>query len=220
MEKINQENFSAINKFSSFVSHELKNSITVIKNAVYYLENAKNNYNKNQKKMFALLNKEVDRTYSKIVLLLDDTRVEYLSVQVVNVGEFLKRILARHKDDKFNFKINTESNIKASIDKNRFQQVILIIIDNAKDAMPHGGDILFKLYSLKNKAIIEIKDFGYGMDRETLKKCFNPLFSTKKFQLGMSLAVAKQIILMSSGKIVAKSVLNKGSEFFIELPKV
>ncbi|MDR1418297.1 MAG: HAMP domain-containing histidine kinase [Endomicrobium sp.] len=220
MEGINQEKFSAINKFSSFASHELKNSITVIKNAVYYLENSKNNYNKNQKEIFALLNKEVDRAHSKIILLLDDIRVKYLSVQVVNVGDFLKKILARYKDDKFNFKINAEKNIKAGIDKKRFQQAILIIVDNAKDAMPYGGDILFKVYSLKNKIIIEIKDFGYGMNRETLKNCFNPLFTSKKFRLGMSLAVTKQIILMLSGKIIAKSIINKGSEFIIELPKV
>ncbi|MDR0676648.1 MAG: HAMP domain-containing histidine kinase [Elusimicrobiota bacterium] len=220
MEGINQEKFSAINKFSSFVSHELKNSITVIKNAAYYLENSKNNYNKNQKKMFAFLNKEINRAYSKIVLLLDDTRIKYLNVQSVNIGDFLKKALAKHNDSKFNFKINAESNIRANIDKNRFHQVILIIIDNAKDAMPYGGDILVKVYSLKSKAIVEIKDFGYGMNKETLKNCFDPLFTTKKFQLGMSLTVAKQIILMLDGKITAKSVLNKGSKFSIELPKV
>jgi signal transduction histidine kinase len=220
MIKIEQEKFLAIDKFSSFLSHELKNSITVIKNAVYYLENSKNNYNQNQKKMFSFLNKEIDRTYSKIVFLLDDIRIKDLSVQVTNIGAFLKKILKEHKDDKFNFKVNTESNIKVNIDKNRFQQAILIIIDNAKEAMPYGGDILFKVYSLKKKVILEIKDFGYGMSKETLKNCFNPLFTTKKFQLGMSLAVAKQIILMLDGQITAKSVLNKGSKFFIELPKV
>jgi signal transduction histidine kinase len=220
MEKTNQEIFSAINQFSSFVSHELKNSITVIKNAAYYLENSGENYSKDQKEMLVFLNKEIDKTYLKIVLLLDNTRVKCLDMQVVDVGEFLCKVLGKKKDKKFNFNINVKDNIKVRIDKNRFKEAILIIIDNAKCAMPCGGDISVQVYFLKTEAIIEIEDYGCGMSKETLKKCFNPLFTTKKFRLGMSLAVAKQIILMLGGKIKATSLINKGSKFVIELPKL
>jgi signal transduction histidine kinase len=220
MEKINQEIFSAINRFSSFVSHELRNCITVIKNAAYYLENSGKNYSKDQKEMFVFLNKEINKTYLKIVLLLDNTRVKYLDMQVVDIGEFLCKVLEKEKDKNFNFNVNVKGNIKVRIDKNRFKQVILIIIDNAKCAMPCGGNISVEVYSLKTEAIIEIEDYGCGMSKETLKKCFNPLFTTKKFQLGMSLAVAKQIILMLGGKIKATSLINKGSKFVIELPKL
>lgn len=220
MKKINQEIFSAINKFSSFVSHELKNSITVIKNAVYCLENSGKIYNKNQRDMFLFLNKEIDRTYSKIVSLLDNTRVKYINMQVVDIGKFVHKILLERKDKKFKFSINIENNVKTNVDKNRFRQAILIMIDNAKDAMSNGGDISVGVYSLKSKVIVEIKDYGCGMNKEALKKCFNPLFTTKKFQLGMSLAVAEQIILMLGGKIKVKSLINKGSKFVIELPKV
>ncbi|MDR2395447.1 MAG: HAMP domain-containing histidine kinase [Endomicrobium sp.] len=219
MKKINQEIFSAINKFSSFVSHELKNSITVIKNAVYCLENSEKNYNKKQREMLLFLNKEVDRTYSKIVSLLDDTRVKYLNMQIVDIGEFVHKILLEVKDKKFKFNVNIRDNVKASVDKNRFRQVILIIIDNAKGAMPNGGNISIGVYSLKYKVVVDIKDYGCGMNKETLKKCFNPLFTTKRFQLGMSLAVAKHIILMLGGKIEVKSLINKGTKFVIDLPK-
>ena len=66
---------------------------------------------------------------------------------------------------------------------------------------------------------IEIKDTGAGMDDETLKRVFEPFFSTKK-GAGLGLFICYGIINNHGAHIVAQSQLGGGSTFIVKLPVV
>ncbi|HON20383.1 MAG TPA: HAMP domain-containing sensor histidine kinase, partial [Bacteroidales bacterium] len=66
---------------------------------------------------------------------------------------------------------------------------------------------------------IKIKDFGKGMDQNTLKHAFVPRFTTKSTGMGLGLVMVKNIINDWNGTIDIESVLGQGTTFIIRLPR-
>lgn len=109
----------------------------------------------------------------------------------------------------------------ALVNKNLFEWVVENICKNAVDAMGGIGEINVTLQSppLTREITIDISDTGKGMNKASIKKIFNPGFSTKKRGWGLGLTLAKRIIEnYHSGKLFVKtSEVGKGTTFRIVL---
>ncbi|MGB2600328.1 MAG: ATP-binding protein, partial [Candidatus Omnitrophota bacterium] len=91
------------------------------------------------------------------------------------------------------------------------------ILLNAIDSMKNGGTIKVETRSDKNISIA-IKDTGNGIDKEDLKRIFDPFFSKKDGGTGLGLSVVHGIIEKHGGKINVESTPNIGTSFKIILP--
>lgn len=116
-------------------------------------------------------------------------------------------------------------------DPEHLLQTIVNIVLNARDAMMQPGVVTIAaqktadddssaraLLDSTDFISIEISDTGTGMNAETLKHVFDPLFTTKKSGTGLGLAVTRQIIERHGGRIFADSTLGEGTVFHIFLP--
>ncbi len=103
-------------------------------------------------------------------------------------------------------------------DGNQLSQVIVNIILNAADAMPQGGTLTIRSGVRDGSLFIDFEDTGIGIDKQNLKRIFDPFYSTKKDGTGMGLAVSYNIIKKLSGSLLVASELNKGSKFTVVLP--
>jgi len=120
------------------------------------------------------------------------------------------------------------------IDRSQIDQVLLNIFVNAWQAMPAGGDLYIQT---KNEMLdenlagaygvrpgkyvaISITDTGTGMDENTLKRVFDPFFTSKDKEMGtgLGLASAYGIIQNHDGVILAESEKGQGTTFHIYLP--
>ena len=120
------------------------------------------------------------------------------------------------------------------IDRSQIDQVLLNIFVNAWQAMPAGGDLYIQtknelldedvagVYSVRpgKYVAISITDTGTGMDENTLKRIFDPFFTSKDKELGtgLGLASAYGIIQNHDGIILAESEKGQGATFRIYLP--
>jgi CheY-like chemotaxis protein len=120
------------------------------------------------------------------------------------------------------------------IDADLFEQMILNLSINARDAMPDGGTLRFTTVTRRLAAddprppqlsagdyvILTISDTGTGMDETTRERCFEPLFTTKgPFKgTGLGLASARRLVESSGGAITCDSQLGEGTTFTIWLP--
>ena len=120
------------------------------------------------------------------------------------------------------------------IDRSQIDQVLLNIFVNAWQAMPAGGDLYIQtknelldedvagVYSLRpgKYVAISITDTGTGMDENTLKRIFDPFFTSRDKELGtgLGLASAYGIIQNHDGIILAESEKGQGATFRIYLP--
>ncbi len=102
----------------------------------------------------------------------------------------------------------------------KLQQVFMNIFLNARDAMPHGGEVRVRTFKRKSNLVIQIRDEGEGISEENVKKIYDPFFTTKDVGkgTGLGLAVSYGIIQEHSGRINVESEPGKGTVFTLELP--
>ncbi len=107
-------------------------------------------------------------------------------------------------------------------DKGQIQEVFVVLLLNALDAISKKGTITLKTIHAPASEFVEISvsDTGIGIKREHLDKIGEPFFTTKTPDkgVGMGLAIVYEIIARHKGKIVVQSVLGKGTTFTIQLP--
>jgi signal transduction histidine kinase len=105
-------------------------------------------------------------------------------------------------------------------DANQLQQVLLNLLQNAKDAMPQGGTIRLRSHAENGRVSIEVIDSGTGIAHEIINRIFDPFFSTKQRGdgSGLGLSVSYGIIKGHGGNIEVSSEVGHGSVFRVVLP--
>jgi PAS domain S-box-containing protein len=107
-------------------------------------------------------------------------------------------------------------------DSNSLTQVILNLLENARDAMPGGGWIKISTAASPDgeQVVLQISDTGEGMTEELQSHIFDPFFTTKDIGkgTGLGLSIVQGIIQAHSGDIQVKSLPGKGTTFTVCLP--
>ena len=108
---------------------------------------------------------------------------------------------------------------------NQIQQVLLNLLINARQAMTDGGQLIIRLWHQQGTVNLSIRDYGAGMAPETLRRIFEPYYTTKsgpdesgKGGTGLGLAACKEIIETHGGKIRVESSIGKGTCFTLRFP--
>jgi len=173
--------------------------------------------------------------------LLAFSRKQMLEPKIVDINEIvsasermLRRLIAA------NIRITTVLEPLVSrvrVDSGQFEQVVLNLSINARDAMPHGGELTI---TTRNVALDEafcrtqrgakpgeyiafsVRDNGCGMTPEVKARIFEPFFTTKApgKGTGLGLATVYGIVEQSSGFITVESEPGAGAEFTVYLPAV
>jgi two-component system, NtrC family, sensor kinase len=110
----------------------------------------------------------------------------------------------------------------AECDANQLQQVALVLMVNAGEAMPKGGRLQVSTAydSGSDQLLLRVKDTGSGIPEHVLPHIFDPFFTTKEDQnrTGLGLAVAHSIVEQHAGEISVRSTPGEGTEFTVALP--
>ncbi|MFK8040296.1 MAG: sensor histidine kinase [Rickettsiaceae bacterium] len=142
----------------------------------------------------------------------------------VNIYNWLKDLInAQYKHDKILISIDTNEDAMVAIKPNAFNRAITNIINNAKD---YATKIALSIYSLhySNLIAIDIEDNGVGIKDKEKQKVFTPFYrgekSNKSNNIGLGLAITKEIIAGHYGEIKLKNSNNLGGLLVqITLPK-
>jgi two-component system NtrC family sensor kinase len=106
-------------------------------------------------------------------------------------------------------------------DANQMQQVFLVLMVNASEAMPNGGvlEVTTQLEAGGEHCWLRVKDTGGGIPAEAMPRIFDPFFTTKEDQnrTGLGLAVAHSIVEQHAGEIAVRSTPGEGAEFTVTL---
>jgi len=169
--------------------------------------------------------------------LLGYARGGRYEVKPVNLNKIVKEIsntFAQARKD-----ITVELELSGSLkgveaDQGQIEQATLNLLVNAGDAMPAGGKVIIRTRNVKhgamsgkpykakagNYVLLEIQDFGTGMDRVTMERLFQPFFTTKGMGKGTGLGLASVygIVKGHGGYIDVSSRESEGSTFRIYLP--
>lgn len=236
----------AIGQLTSGVAHDFNNLLTVVLGNTRLLRRRL----KNSPESFSL--PEADKKIEAIEItatkgadmvrrLMIFTRQSQLSEEVADINkcisetfELLKRTLGELISIDL---VPVENPWPVSIDVREFENALINLAVNARDAMPRGGKltietdnlVLDEAYSLQHPTVaagpyvmVSVSDTGTGIDPETMKRIFEPFFTTKEAGrgTGLGLSMVYGFIQQSKGHIHAYSELGHGTVFRIYLPRV
>lgn len=142
------------------------------------------------------------------------------------VDEVLSCMGRDFEKDCIKLKLDIPEHLDINVVPVQFQQVIMNLILNAREAMlPSAGTLSVKAFKQQENIIIEIADTGSGIAPENMKKIFEPFFSTKtptspaaRLGAGLGLLFCKEVVDSHNGTITVDSAPNNGTKFTITLP--
>ncbi len=108
----------------------------------------------------------------------------------------------------------------AMVNRNQMDQVMLNLLNNAKDAMGETGQMTVRTRLVNEWIGIDVEDSGHGMTPEVIEQIFFPFFTTKGVGkgTGLGLSISYGIIKALGGKMEVKSDVGRGTIFTILLP--
>lgn len=186
------------------------------------------------------IKQNANRAASLVRQLLAFSRKQTLRPQVLSLTDVLadlRMLLARLVGNNIKLKIDHGRDLWAvRADIGQFEQVIVNLVVNARDAMPGGGDLTIRTLNLTEAesrahgirelapadyVVIEVEDTGSGITPEVMKKIFEPFFTTKGVGegTGLGLSMVYGIIKQTGGYIYCDSEVGKGTTFRIYLPR-
>ncbi|QEG39440.1 response regulator [Roseimaritima ulvae] len=156
--------------------------------------------------------------------LRDFARLDRAAADRLNLSSAIESTLQvlQHVVDEKQIRLQSELDPQASVQcrPDKIQQVIYSIVLNAIQASEPGATVEIRLSQAKEAAVIEVQDYGCGMDSQTQSRIFEPFFTTKPVGTGtgLGLAVSFAVVRDHGGKLTVKSQLGQGTTVRVELP--
>ena len=218
--------------FVEDVSHELRTPVAIVEGHLKLLNRwGKDDPEVLEESLTASL-AEIKRMKTLVQEMLDLSRAPQVREQykdaktevVTTLEQIVTNFKVLYPDFTFIADIDTKKEIVSPIYRNHFEQVIIILLDNAVKYSTNRKEIIVSLSPTTEAVEIGIQDFGMGLSEEDKKKVFSRFYRVDKARSrerggnGLGLSIAKELIEGYNGKISLTSHLNQGSVFKVKLP--
>jgi two-component system, cell cycle sensor histidine kinase and response regulator CckA len=234
------QKMEAVGRLAGGIAHDFNNLLMVISGYTEVLLDQINPENTLHAKVESI-QQASDRATALTRQLLAFSRRQLLELKVIDVNaivEDMERLLRPLIGEDIELTTSLTPDIGCTrADAGQLEQVLMNLVVNAKDALPHGGKISIRTASVtlddsyrpENTFIkrgpyvmISVSDNGHGMDRETQARIFEPFFTTKDKGkgTGLGLSTVYGIIKQTGGYVFVQSELGRGTTFTIYFPRV
>lgn len=113
----------------------------------------------------------------------------------------------------------TETLGKVAFHASTLRRALLNLVQNAAEAMPHGGTITLAGQGTATQVQLQVRDTGSGIAAEHLARLFEPLHTTKPGGTGLGLYIVQEVVSAHGGQVAVHSDVEHGTTFTITLPR-
>lgn len=207
----------------SMIAHEIRNPLTLVSSSLQIMEiqhpEVKEFHNWNQTMedvqfMCSLLN-ELSTFNNSSTLHHSVFQIEKLLKNIA--VSFAISLDAADSDIRFSSKIQSNMGDFTG-DKIKLEEVILNLLQNARDAVLPGGSIILTGERAGDQIIIQCRDNGCGISEDAMNKIFDPFVTYKENGTGLGLSSARRITEAHGGTITVKSPPGEETVFTVTLP--
>jgi len=214
------ERMAAIGELAAMVGHDLRNPLTGIMGAAYYLRKKYGSSGDDETlKMLEIIEHDIKYSDKIISDLLDYSKNINLDPSKTD-----PRALVREALDQVKIPENvavfdlTSDGPAIEVDDQMIKRVFVNLITNACDAMPTGGELIIESQRTQEAVEISFTDTGKGIPEEIIADIWRPLFTTKAKGMGFGLSICKRILESHGGSISVVSRPEEGTTFTVRLP--
>jgi PAS domain S-box-containing protein len=217
---IKSERLAAIGEVAAMVGHDLRNPLTGISGATYFLKTKLSaEMDEKIKEMLGLIEKNVEHANKIITDLMEYSKEIKLELTEATSRSIVKETLfVVEIPDDVQMRDLTQNEPKLKIDLEQMKRVFANLIKNAVDAMPNGGKLTITSKESDGNVEITFTDTGTGMTKEVMEKIWTPFFTTKAKGMGLGLPICRRIIEAHGGSISVESTFGKGTTFTVTIP--
>jgi two-component system cell cycle sensor histidine kinase/response regulator CckA len=229
----------SIGQLAGGIAHDFNNVLSAIMMATDFLLNAHKPTDPSFQDIMQI-KQNANRAASLVRQLLAFSRRQTLRPQVLDLGEVLSELtllLRRLIGEKVALEVKHGRDLwSVKADISQFEQVVINLAVNARDAMPGGGKLTVRTANVPaseaeklqhegmpaaDYVLVEVADTGTGIPLEIIDKIFEPFFSTKEVGkgTGLGLSTVYGIVKQTGGFIYPDSEQGKGTTFRIFLPR-
>ncbi|OJU37036.1 MAG: hybrid sensor histidine kinase/response regulator [Rhizobiales bacterium 68-8] len=233
------QKMQAVGQLAGGIAHDFNNVLTAIIMASDLLLT---NHRPSDPSFPDIMNikQNANRAASLVRQLLAFSRRQTMRPEVLNLTDVLadlRMLLARLVGTGVQLKIEHGRDLwPIRADIGQFEQVVVNLAVNARDAMPEGGELTIRTRNVEaaesatfgyremtpgDYVLVEVQDSGTGIDPEVIKKIFEPFFTTKEVGkgTGLGLSMVYGIVKQTGGFIFCESEPGQGATFRIFLPR-
>ncbi|WP_020468945.1 sensor histidine kinase [Zavarzinella formosa] len=217
------ERLAAVGQLAAGVAHEIRNPLM---SAILLLETARRDPAAGglSDEELVMIENELLRIESSLKTFLDFARPPKLERTRADLAAVVRDALAltRGRIDRQNVRVilsHPKNECFIDGDKDQLRQVILNLILNALDVMPHGGNLTIELTQPTfGRLILSVADSGSGISPEIQPRLFEPFATNKETGIGLGLVVSKRIVEDHGGRLTGVNGPAGGAVFTVELP--
>ena len=222
--------------FLANMSHEIRTPLNAITGFSEML--SKENITPRQKEEFVNIIRENNQQLLHIINdILDVSKIEAGQLQIhkhkYNISEVLsnlettyRNIISQKKKSSVQLVFDFPEHIfHLHTDKGRLKQVLNNLMDNALK-FTHKGNVTLTCQIMEKEIRFSVKDTGIGISEEKQKEIFNRFYKIENEEndvlyggTGIGLFISQSLVELLGGKLCVSSEINKGSEFWFNLPK-
>ncbi len=231
------QRLEAIGQLTGGIAHDFNNLLTVVLGGADALT-ADDTLTDDSREMAELIGSAAERGAELTHRLLAFSRRQPLEPQSVDLSERIKQLeplLRRTLGEHIRIVVEPEPSAPAEVDPGQFENALLNLAINARDAMPHGGTLTIEVATITlddsyvtahsdvkpgTYAVVTVTDSGTGIAPDNMGHLFDPFFTTKEAGKGsgLGLAMVWGFIKQSGGHITVYSEPNFGTSFKMYLP--
>jgi two-component system, cell cycle sensor histidine kinase and response regulator CckA len=185
------------------------------------------------------IKQNANRAANLVRQLLAFSRQQTLQPRILNITDILyelRHLIERLIGEHIDLEVAHGRDLGlVKVDQGQFEQVIINLAVNARDAMPRGGTLTIRTANVHQErqlrrghesmpagdyVLVEIRDTGVGIPKENLARIFDPFFSTKQVGsgTGLGLSTVYGIVKQTGGFVFVSSAPGQGAVFQIYLP--
>ncbi|MBL7953292.1 MAG: GHKL domain-containing protein [Flavobacteriales bacterium] len=219
------ERESAWKEMARQVAHEIKNPLTPMKLGLQHFQQT---WDPNAPDAKAKLDRFTSSMVEQIDVLSsvagDFSRFAQLSAakeSIINVNELARSVVALFSGEAAAIvSLNAAPELSVKADREHLVRVLNNLIKNALQAIPDGraGRVDVVLKREGARALIEVRDNGYGIAEVDRERIFTPSFTTKSSGTGLGLAMVKRMVEQAGGTVWFETSEGEGTSFFVALP--
>jgi signal transduction histidine kinase len=214
------EHLAAIGQLAAMVGHDLRNPLTGITGATYYLKTKlEAKMDARAKEMVETIERAIAHSDKIITDLLKYAEETKLGISETEPRSILNEAFS-HVKVPSNVRVldKTQETPRIKCDQEKMKTAFAKLVENAFDAMPHGGTLTVETAKVKEGVTVSFSDTGVGIPSEVMTKLWSPFFTTKAKGMGLGLTICKRMVEAHGGTISAESSVGKGSTFTITIP--
>jgi DNA-binding response OmpR family regulator len=220
------------NEFLGVLSHELRNPLAPIRNALFILRRAQPG-GEQANRAQAVIERQVGHLTRLVDDLLDVTRISRGKIQLVRVRTDLAEVVRRTAEDhkglfaggQLALEVSCPQPLWVEGDVTRLAQIVGNLLANAAKFTDPGGHVRVSAAREGAFAVVRVRDSGIGIAAEVLPRVFDAFVQEEatlhrsRGGLGLGLSLVRGLVEMHGGRVTAHSDgLDQGSEFTISLP--